>query len=249
VEDAAPEGAERERGARPARRSAAPQPKQFLPAERPRARRPAKVPEPVVNELAAATGPRRAPRIAERLAAATRAYERDRYPEARQILRELADEAPAAASVRELYGLTLYRMGRWREAIKQLEAFHQLTRSYDQHPTMADCYRALKRHREVDRLWRELAEASPSAELVTEGRIVAAGSRADRGDLAGAISMLEAPARRITRPREHHLRLWYALADLYERAGEIPAARDVFGRILRNDRSFFDAAERLAALG
>ena len=31
-------------------------------------------------------------------------------------------------------------------------------------------------------LWAELREVSPSAELVTEGRIVAAGSLADRGE-------------------------------------------------------------------
>lgn len=176
-------------------------------------------------------------------------YERDRLDDARRILKSLCDEAPASAAVRELYGLTLYRMGRWREALGQLAAYHQLTGSFDQHPTMADCCRALKRYTRVNQLWEELRQASPSAELVAEGRIVAAGARADRGDLAGAIAMLESPIRKVTKPRDHHLRLWYALADLYERAGDVSAARDWFTRVLRNDRSFFDAAERIAALG
>ena len=207
------------------------------------------MPEEVDTELKGAGGPRRAPNLARRLGDATRAYERDRYEDARRILKPLSEEVPGSPAVRELYGLTLYRMSRWRDALRQLGAFHDITGSYDQHPTMADANRALGRHKEVDRLWEELREASPSADLVAEGRIVVAGSRADRGDLQGAIKLLEGPARKVTRPREHHLRLWYALADLYERAGDVPAARDLFGRILRNDRAFFDTAERLAALG
>ncbi|HET6812214.1 MAG TPA: tetratricopeptide repeat protein [Acidimicrobiales bacterium] len=222
--------------------------RRFAPVEVPRARRPPKVPEVVGEELQTTAGARRAPHLARRLGDATKAYERDRYDDARRILKELAADVPASPAVRELYGLTLYRQARWREALRELGAFHDLTGSYDQHPTMADANRALGRHAEVARLWEELREASPSAELVIEGRIVAAGSRADQGDLPGAIRLLEGAARKVTRPRDHHLRLWYALADLYERAGEVPAARELFQRIVRNDRAFFDAVERLAAL-
>ena len=45
------------------------------------------------------------------------------------------------------------------------------------------------------------------------------------------------------------MRVWYALADLYERAGDLPKARELFLRIRRHDAGFADAAERLAALG
>ncbi|MHB1445819.1 MAG: tetratricopeptide repeat protein [Acidimicrobiales bacterium] len=245
VEDAP---AKRQRSKPPAA-SEPPKPKTFLPPEAPRGRRPPRLPGEVGAELSSAAGPTRAPRLAARLADASRAYERDRYEDARRILKPLSEEAPGSAAVRELYGLTLYRMGRWRDAIKQLEAFHTLSGSYDQHPTMMDCHRALGRHAQVDSLWNDLGDASPSAELMTEGRIVRAGSLGDRGDLQGAIRLLDPSAKRVDRPREHHLRLWYALADLYERAGEMPAARDLFGLILRYDRGFFDAAERQTALG
>jgi tetratricopeptide (TPR) repeat protein len=210
--------------------------------------RPSKLPSPVKAELAKAGGSRRAPRLEQRLADATRAYERDRYTDARRMLKRLADEAPAAPAVRELHGLTLYRMGKWADAIKELQAFASLSGSYDQHPTMADCYRALGRHAQVKALWDELRQASPSAELVAEGRIVAAGSLADRGDLAGAIRLLERGRPDVRRPRPHHLRLWYALGDLYERAGDVPKARELFQRVLREDRSFFDVAERAQGL-
>ena len=168
-------------------------PRTFAPPEPLRGNlRPVKLPGAVGAELSAAAGPSRAPRLAQRLGEATRAYERDRYEEARRVLKPLADEAPASAAVRELFGLTLYRMGRWRDAIKQLEAFHALSGSFDQHPTRMDCYRALGRHAQVDELWLDLGEASPSAELMTEGRIVKAGSLADRGDLGEAVRTLDA---------------------------------------------------------
>ena len=84
--------------------------------------------------------------------------------------------------------------------------------------------------------------------MLTEGRIVLAGARADRGDLAGAIQLLERAKSRVKRPRLDHLRLWYALADLYERAGEVPRARQLFLSVLQHDPEFADAAHRVDAL-
>ncbi len=184
-----------------------------------------------------------------RLADAARLFEAERYGEAARILKGLCDVAPTMASARELYGLVLYRQGRWRAAANQLEAFRALTGSTEQNPVLADCYRALKRFKAVDELWDELRSASPSAELVTEGRIVAAGALADRGDLPGAIKMLGRDWRLPRRAMEHHLRRAYALADLSERAGDVPRARELYSRIAAADPDFADVAERLRSLG
>jgi len=113
---------------------------------------------------------------------------------------------------------------------------------------LMDCYRAQRRYRDVERLWAELSEASPSAALVVEGRIVAAGALADQQRVRDAIALLERKASETKRAQSHHLRLWYALADLYERAGEIPRARELFLRVRKADAGFVDVAERLAAL-
>jgi len=194
-------------------------------------------------------GPGRVERYQERLADAAKAYERDRYRDALKLLKPLAEALPGASAVRELYGLTLYRLGRWDGAIRELEAFRALERDdYDQHPTLADCYRAKKRWKQVEELWEELRQASPSAELVAEGRIVAAGALADRGKLAEAIELLEKARTDNKRPRPHHLRLWYATADLYERAGETPRARDLFQRIFAADPDLYDTADRLRSI-
>jgi tetratricopeptide (TPR) repeat protein len=187
--------------------------------------------------------------LAARLDDAVRAFDRDRYADARRILAKLAVEVPDAAAVRELYGLTLYRMDRWRAAAAELEAYRSITGEVDQLPVLADCYRALRKWDKVAELWQELREASPSAELVAEGRIVMAGSLADRNDLASAIKLMEGTDAVPARVRPHHLRLWYVLADLYDRAGESPRARALFRRIREHDPAYADVRERLAALG
>lgn len=213
-----------------------------------RARSARTVPVEVKGELHDAVGAARMPGIERRLAEAVKAYERDRYNDAVATLRPLARSAPMSPTVRELYGLTLYRLGRWTAAIRELDAFHALTGSYDQHPVLADCHRAAGHTRAVEEAWEALRMSSPSPEVLTEGRIVVAGARADKGDLAGAIELLERARTKARTPRLHHLRLWYALADLYERAGEVPRARALFRAVLAHDPSLFDTAERVAAL-
>jgi tetratricopeptide (TPR) repeat protein len=208
-----------------------------------------RVPRPVVDELSTAAGPGRGGQLATRMADATYAYERERYQDARRILRSLADEVPGSAAVRELYGLVLYRSGQWAQAARQLETYRDLSGSFDQHPVLADCYRALGRYDDAEAMWNELREASPSGDVVAEGRIVAAGNKADQGDLAGAIALLERAGRRVNHPQERHLRQWYALADLYERAGDVPRARDLFSRVRAADPDAFDVRQRLRALG
>jgi len=203
---------------------------------------------PAGDDLRNAVGANRVARFESRLKDASDAFRRERYEEARRLLRPLAEQAPGASSVRELYGLTLYRLGRWAQATRELEAFRTQTGSTEQHPVLADCARALGRYAEVEELWDELRAASPSGAVVAEGRIVAAGALADQGRLDEAIALLEAGNRPSKKLMLHHLRMSYALADLYERAGDLPKARDLFGRVAATDPDFVDIQARLRAL-
>jgi tetratricopeptide (TPR) repeat protein len=189
-----------------------------------------------------------AKRVTAKLADAARAYSADRYQDALRMLRKLSAQAHGSAAVKELLGLTLYRLARWPLALRELQEHHELSGSYDQFPVIADCYRAMHRYVEAEATWSELRQASPSPEVVAEGRLVAAGCLADQGDLRGAVKLLEASLRR-TRPKPQRLRQWYALADLYERAGELPRARDIFSQIAAVDPDAYDVKQRLVALG
>jgi len=216
-------------------------------------RRPDRAPTPVRpdrEELSRSAGAGAAVKVERRLRLAARAFDDERYDEALPALRALAQDVPSSSQVRELYGLALYHVGRWTDAVRELEQFHVLTASTEQHPVLADCYRALRRYDDVDRLWGELKEASPSKDLVNEGRIVVAGSLADRGRLDEAIALLAAvPPTPTKKIREGDLRRWYALADLQERAGALGEARDLFRRIAAADPEFFDVRERVRGLG
>jgi thioredoxin-like negative regulator of GroEL len=187
-------------------------------------------------------------RLQEALMRGARALDRGYEREALRILRPWREVHPESSELRELLGLTYYRLGRWAPARKELEAFVGLTDSTEQHPVLMDVARALGRFKRVEQLWEELRAVSPGAELVTEGRIVYAGALADQGKLDEAIKVLERAPANPKRILPHHLRLWYALADLHERAADIPAARALFRKISAQDPAFVDVAERLAAL-
>src|SRR6202042_1109373 len=105
--------------------------------------------------------------------------------------------------------------------------------------------------KKVADLWTELRQSSPEPDVLAEGRIVAAASLAETGDLQGAIAMLATAgaSKALRNPSNRHIRQWYLLGDLYERAGDVPRAREMFERIVRADPEAYDVVERLSGLG
>lgn len=186
--------------------------------------------------------------LLKRLNKGARALEAERFGDAHKQLQPIVREAPELGEARELMGIALYRLQRWQEAIEQLEQFRELTFSTEQHPVLADCYRALGRWADVEELWLEIKQVSARPEIVSEGRIVCAGAKADRGDLKGAIAMLEHGWKRPKRPRQDQLRRAYALADLYDRAGKTPRARELFRWVAHHDPTLADVSTRVRAL-
>ena len=96
-----------------------------------------------------------------------------------------------------------------------------------------------------------IAGQSPSVEVLTEARLVVGGVLADGGDLDGAISLLAGAGagKALRNPADRHVRQWYALGDLYERAGDLPRARELFERVAMADPEAYDVLERLDSLG
>lgn len=204
--------------------------------------------EDEVEALHRLLGAANAKKALRKLRTAASSYEAERYADARKSLASIVEIAPGIAEVHELYGLTLYRMSRFKDAAAEMEKFRVLAATADQNPVLMDCYRGLGRWDDVAELWEELAAASPSADIVNEGRIVMAGAIADQGDLDAGVRLLAKGWRRPSRPHYHHLRRAYALADLYERSGDVPRARALFDWVLKHDRDFVDTAQRLRSL-
>lgn len=216
--------------------------------DRRRKRRPQDGQSSTAQKLEEAVGSRMVAPTRRRLEQAEIAYEQEDYRKAWRALDGLSKEAPQVPEVREIAGLTLYRLGRWAPAAVELEALRTLTGRIDFHPVLADCHRAERRWADVDELWAELRASDASAAVKAEGRIVAAGALGDRGELTEAVRLLSSGFQLPRRAKEHHLRQAYALADLCERAGEIPRARQLFGWLIEQDELYVDVAERLAAL-
>jgi tetratricopeptide (TPR) repeat protein len=189
--------------------------------------------------------------LVERMEKAVAAFERGRYQDAARYGNELTREVGSVAAVRRLAGFAAYRIGRWRDAARHLGAYTELTDEPDAVPALMDSLRALGRHARVASSWADLRHRSPDADILSEARMVAAGSLGDRGRLPEAIELLASSGagRALRNPSDRHLRQWYALGDLYERAGDVPRARELFLRVARVDPEAYDVADRLDSLG
>ena len=190
-------------------------------------------------------------RLVTLTAEALAAYERGRYEEAARRISPVAETAPLVAGVREIAGLANYRAGKWRAAAAHLRAHYQFTGDVEHLPVVMDCERALKHPRTVRRFYDVVRAASPTVEVLSEARIVMAASLAESGKPTEAIALLveTGAAKRVRNPAYRHVRQWYVLADLYERTGDVPMARELFGRVALADPGAFDVDDRLEELG
>lgn len=190
-------------------------------------------------------------RLVAQLGMVVDAYNRGRYEEAARRVTGIAEIAPQVAGVRELAALANYRARRWRAAAAHLRAYFDQVGDASVLPALMDAVRALGRPRAVRDLYDEAVSLSPSPEVLSEARIVLAGTLADRGRLRDALQLLVTAGaeRKVRNPAERHVRQWYVLADLYERTGDVPRARELFARVAVADPSAYDVDERLEELG
>jgi tetratricopeptide (TPR) repeat protein len=218
---------------------------------RPRASRPpaaAPLPREVVEDVRAAAGGKgnRAVQLLER---AVGALEAGRAIDAERAAAEAKGLAPRSGAVREVLGLALYRRGRFREALRELQAYRRLTGRVDQNHLIADAHRALGAPEKAVQAAREaLGPARLPAEARAEAAVVGGAALADLGRFEEALTLLRRVDRGDQVAREHDLRVWYVIADVLERSGRRRDAARAFRRILDHDPGAFDAAERLARL-
>lgn len=202
----------------------------------------------VVRELRSTARPGKADVLIKVFERAASAYLDGDFEEAIRLGEQAKHLALRAASVREFLGLAYYRSGNWKQAAREIAAFARLSGSSAQNPVHADCYRAMGRPERAVELCDEIDASTVSEAVYYEGEIVAAGALADLGRLDEAIARLERLAERPEVAEEHHLRVWYALADLLVRRGRFTQAREWFAAVTAADADATDAPERLEKL-
>jgi len=203
----------------------------------------------LAREVRKAVGDRRFDFVSRQLSRALVAYDAERYRESLKVLAPVLEDLWLISEVRVLAGRLEYRAQHWKAVAEHLEFVRSADRTdMTNMPVLIDCYRALKRYEIVEQLWDELKQASPHPAVMAEGRVSAAMSYADRGDVQTAIRiMTHGGDPRQVQP--HHLLEWYVLGDLYDRAGDPVTAKKHFVKVAKNDANYFDVQARLASLG
>jgi tetratricopeptide (TPR) repeat protein len=176
------------------------------------------------------------------------ALSRERFAEAERHASRLKSLASRSAAAREILGIAQYRRGRFREALRELQAYRRMTGRSDQNHLIADCHRALGAPEKAVPLAQEALAARVGPEVKAETVVVAASALADLGRYEEALTVLRRFRTDSGGARPYDLRIWYVTGDVLERAGQRQAAAEEFRRVVRHDADAFDAAERLAAL-
>lgn len=225
---------------------------------KPRPRRPSRGPKPVpgglppdlVDEVRRTARP---PRVDEALAALDRAVELLRRGDSRGASAEAERAkqlAPRSGAVRETLGMAYYGEGRWRDALREMQAYRRMSGRADQNHIIADCYRGLNEpERAIGPVMDVLRAPRIPEEVRAEATVVGASALADLGRFDEALSLLRRFPTREGVGRPHDLRIWYVTGDVLLRAGRPEEAAREFRRVLRFDSAAFDTAERLAQLG
>ncbi len=206
------------------------------------------LPRLVVDEIRATSRPGRADAAIKAFEDAVSLLEEERVSAAVAAAEAAKDHAPRSGAVRELLGMALYQSERFREALRELQAYRRITGRFDQNHLIADCHRALGAPEKAIEPAREALHAPIDDEARAEAAIVGASALADLARFDEAVGLIRAFRTDERTARPFNLRLWYTAGDILERAGRRREAGLEFARVVDHDPAAFDAAERLARL-
>ncbi len=158
--------------------------------------------------------------------------------------------ASRIAAIREAVGIAAYRCGDWGQALSELRAARRMGSKSALLALLADCERGLGRPERAIELARGPEAAQLSGDDADELRIVAAGARADLGQLEQALAVLSTPQLDPSRTGSTAARLFYAYADTLLALGRDDEALQWFLRSAAADiDGVTDAEDRVDELG
>lgn len=153
------------------------------------------------------------------------------------------------AAIREAVGIAAYRCGDWAQALAELRAARRMGSKSTLLPLIADCERGVGRPERAIELTRSPEAAALTGDDADELRIVAAGARADLGQLEQALAVLSSPAPDPARSGQTAARLFYAYAEALLALGRNDEALQWFLNAASADvDGVTDAEERIGEL-
>jgi tetratricopeptide (TPR) repeat protein len=154
------------------------------------------------------------------------------------------------AAVREAVGIAAYQCGDWAQALAELRAARRMGSKSPLLPLVIDCERGLGRPERALELARGPEAAQLRGDEADELRIVAAGARADLGQLEQALTVLSTPQLDPARTGTTAARLFYAYAETLLALHRGDEALQWFLRAAAADvDGVTDAEDRVSELG
>jgi len=141
-----------------------------------------------------------------------------------------------AAAIRELLGLTAYRMERWDEALKELRTFRRLAGDTTHMPIEMDVLRALGRPNDVHKTWELFRELGGSPATDAEARVVFGSFLIDEGEPRAAWSVVQ-PKRLTKDASEFDRRRWYVASRAAALLGDFATATKIADALDEADAS------------
>lgn len=153
-------------------------------------------------------------------------------------------------AVREAVGIAAYQCGDWSQALGELRAARRMGSKSALLPLIADCERGLGRPQRAIELATGPEAEQLEGDEADELRIVAAGARADLGQLEQALTVLSAAPTDPDRTGSTVARLHYAHAETLVALGRESEALEWYLRAAAADtEGVTDVEDRIAELG
>jgi tetratricopeptide (TPR) repeat protein len=195
------------------------------------------LPSWVVEEIARVAPGERGRQAIAHLEEAVAAFVGGRYGRALQDAEQGKECAPRDPTMREVIGLSAYRLGRWEQALAELRTFRRLAGDTTHLPVEMDALRALERDRDVEVAWALLRRLGGTRTTMDEGRVVYGSFLLDR-DRAREAWEVTRPPRIGGEAEESELRVWYVASRAAARMGDLATARRLYEAIQGEDPSF-----------
>lgn len=181
------------------------------------------------------------------LAEAVDAFGKEEYGIARRKLIKTKDLSPRSPAVRELLGLSAYRLEAWREALPELRAYRRFTGDTTHMPVEMDTLRALGRGVDVEKTWERFRELGGNRPTEAEARVVYGSYLLDEGRPAEAWRVT-GPGRISHDARPYELRTWFVAARAALALDQTDAARKLAAGIRRIDPDLPGLADLMSGI-
>lgn len=204
------------------------------------------LPRHVVEALMRVTPAGRQNAALAALSAAAEAFSDGQFHVAMRKAEHAKDLASRDATIREILGLSAYRVGDWQKALRELRTYRRLSGETTHMPVEMDVLRALNRPEDVEAVWQEFRKLGGGPAVKKEARVVYASHLIDIEDLDGAAELVGSP-RKNPDPWPEDLRLWYVAARVAALQGDRATARRLADDVVLADPSFpgLDELDRL----